>query len=148
MIAVRFGADMRMVAVASPAYIQRHGKPRAPHDLAQHRCIRFRFHSGAIYRWDLERRGKSTNVDVPGQLTLGNTALTIESALAGIGIAWVPEDQVGEHLAEGRLILLLPEWSPYFPGLCLYYPANRHPPTALRLFAQAVRDWAARRDAA
>ena len=142
MIAVRFGSDMRMVAVASPQYIAKQGTPRAPHDLMHHRCIRFRFDSGAIYRWDLERRGKSANIDVPGQLTLGNTKLMIEAALAGVGIAWIPEDQIAEHLAAGRLKVVLADWSPYFPGLCLYYPSNRHPPNALRLFALAVRDWA------
>jgi DNA-binding transcriptional LysR family regulator len=147
MIAVRFSPDMRMIAVASPDYIATHGAPKAPHDLMQHRCIRFRFDSGAIYRWDLERRGRSANVDVPGQLTLGNTTLMIEAALAGIGIAWVPEEQVAEHLTAGRLRIVLPEWCPYFPGLCLYYPSNRHPPTALRLFAHAVREWAQQREA-
>jgi Transcriptional regulator len=111
----------------------------------QHRCIRFRFDSGVLPRWDLEHRGKSANIDVAGPMTLGNLNLVIEAALAGIGIAWVPEYHVSEHLASGRLIHLLPEWSPTFPGLCLYYPANRHPPIALRLFAQAVRDWVSKR---
>jgi DNA-binding transcriptional LysR family regulator len=74
--------------------------------------------------------------------TLGNTNLMVDAALAGIGIAWVPDYHVAEHLAAGRLIHLLPEWSPSIPGACLYYPANRHPPTALRLFTQAVREWA------
>jgi DNA-binding transcriptional LysR family regulator len=142
MVAIRFGPDMRFAAVASPEYLTRHKPPKAPHDLAQHRCIRFRFESGALYRWDLEHRGKSASVDVAGPMTLGNLNLMVEAALAGIGIAWVPDYLVAEHLAAGRLAQLLPEWSPSFPGLCLYYPANRHPPTALRLFAQAVREWA------
>ena len=142
MIAVRFGADMRFAAVASPDYLAQHAPPKTPDDLAQHRCIRFRFESGALYRWDLERRGKSASIDVDGPMTLGNLNLMIEAALAGIGIAWIPENQVTEELASGRLVHLLPEWSPSFAGLCLYYPANRHPPTALRLFADAVREWA------
>jgi len=145
MIAIRFGLDMRFAAVASPEYLSRHEAPKAPHDLMQHRCIRFRFESGALYRWDLAHRGKSASIDVDGPMTLGNLNLMVDAALAGIGIAWVPEAQVTEHLASGRLIHLLPEWSPSFPGLCLYYPANRHPPTALRLFAQAVREWASTR---
>jgi hypothetical protein len=66
----------------------------------------------------------------------------VEAALAGIGIAWLPEHAITEHLSEGRLIDLLPRWSPFFPGLCLYYPANRHPPAALRLFSESVREWA------
>ncbi|SEB15318.1 LysR family transcriptional regulator [Paraburkholderia sartisoli] len=145
MIAVRFGPDMRFAAVASPGYLSRHPAPEAPHDLAQHRCIRFRFESGALYRWDLEHRGKTASIDVDGPMTLGNLNLMVEAALAGIGIAWVTEHLVAAHLASGELVHLLPEWSPSFPGLCLYYPANRHPPTALRLFAQAVRDWAGTR---
>lgn len=142
MIAIRFGLDMRFTAVASPEYLARHAPPKAPHDLLRHQCIRFRFESGAIYRWDLARRGKSATIDVEGPLTLGNLRLMVEAALVGIGIAWVPEEQVAEHLAAGRLVQVLPEWSPTFTGLCFYYPANRHPPTALRLFADAVREWA------
>ncbi|MFK4442579.1 DNA-binding transcriptional LysR family regulator [Caballeronia udeis] len=141
MVAIRFSPDMRFAAVASPDYLSRHEPPKAPDDLAQHRCIRFRFESGALYRWDLEHRGKTASIDVDGPMTLGNINVMVEAALAGIGIAWVPDYQVADHLASGRLVQLLPEWSPAFPGLRLYYPANRHPPTALRLFAQAVREW-------
>lgn len=142
MIAIRFGPDMRFAAVASPDYLARHPAPQAPHDLVQHQCIRFRFESGTLYRWDLTHRGKSASIDVDGPMTLGNLNLMIEAALAGIGIAWVPEDLATEHLEAKRLVQLLPEWSPTFPGLCLYYPANRHPPAALRLFADAVKAWA------
>lgn len=145
MIAVRFGPDMRFAAVASPEYLEHHEPPLTPNDLSKHRCIRFRFESGALYRWDLEHRGKSASVDVDGPVTLGNMNLMVESALAGIGIAWVPEDLVQEHLASGTLVRLLSEWSQPFAGLCLYYPANRHPPTALRLFAEAVRKWSSDR---
>jgi DNA-binding transcriptional LysR family regulator len=70
----------------------------------------------------------------------------VEAALAGIGIAWVPDYLVADHLAAKRLVQVLAEWSPTFAGLCLYYPANRHPPTALRLFVQAVREWASSPD--
>lgn len=77
-------------------------------------------------------------------MTLDNTNLMVEAALAGICIAWVPEYHVVDHLAAGRLVHLLPDWSPSFPGLSLYYPANRNPPTALRLFIAAVREWAKR----
>ncbi|WP_338524360.1 LysR family transcriptional regulator [Pseudomonas batumici] len=142
MIAVRFGPDVRFAAVASPVYLERNEAPKAPDDLKQHRCIRFRFASGALLRWDLEHMGKSASLDVDGPMTMDNVSLMVEAALAGVGVVWVPEVQVAEHVAAGRLVRLLPEWSPYYPGLCLYYPANRHPPMALRLFAQAVREWA------
>lgn len=146
MIAVRFGSDMRFAAVASPAYLERHAAPQTPQDLKNHSCLRFRFTSGALFRWDFKHTLQSVSLDVEGQITIDNINLMIEAALAGVGVAWVPEGQVAEHLNAGRLIHLLPEWSPVYSGLCLYYPANRHPPIALRLFAQAVRDWATQND--
>lgn len=141
MTVVPFGPDWRFLAVAAPAYLARQKPPQTPQDLLKHRCIRFRFTSGALYPWELQRDGKSTNVDVQGPMTLGNTNLMLEAALNGIGIAWLPETLVTEHLAQNRLVRVLPEWSHAVSGACLYYPANRHAPTALRLFAQAVRDW-------
>jgi DNA-binding transcriptional LysR family regulator len=146
MVAVRFGGDMRFVAVASPHYLAQRGEPQEPHDLGKHRCIRFRFASGTLYRWELERLGRSASLDVDGPMTLGNLNVMVEAALAGIGIAWVPDYLVAEHIATGTLRQLLPEWSPSFPGLCLYYPANRHPPIALKLFSTAVREWAGSHD--
>ena len=143
MIAVRIGDDMRFAAVASPDYLKQYPKPQRPSELLKHRCIRFRFESGKIYRWDLRRGGKESTIDVQGPMTLGNINVMIDAALAGIGIAWVPVYQIAEHLASGRLIDLLPKWSPSFPGLCLYYPATRHPPAALRLFSEEIRKWAA-----
>ncbi|PFH19530.1 LysR family transcriptional regulator [Burkholderia sp. JKS000303] len=143
MIAVRYGDAVRFVAVASPDYLSRHPAPATPQDLPHHRCIRFRFESGALYRWDLTRDGKRVSVDVDGPMTLGNLSLMVEAALAGIGIAWVTQSRVAEHLAAGRLVRVLPEWEQAFDSLCLYYPANRHPPAALRLFVEAVREWAA-----
>ncbi|WP_080406981.1 LysR family transcriptional regulator [Burkholderia ubonensis] len=144
MIAVRFGPDMRFVAVASQAYLEQQDVPQTPNDLAKHRCMRFRFDSGTLFRWELTRRSKSVSLDVDGPLTLGNPNLMVDAALAGICIAWVPDTHVAEYVAAKRLIPLLPAWSPTYPGLCLYYPANRHLPTALRLFAMAVREWAER----
>jgi DNA-binding transcriptional LysR family regulator len=86
--------------------------------------------------------GQSTSIDVDGPMTLDNINMMIDAALNGIGIAWAPLTQVEEDLREGRLVHLLPEWGPTYPGVCLYYPANRHPPLALKLFADAVREWA------
>lgn len=144
MIAVRFGQDIRFGAVASPEYLSTRSVPTVPHDLKEHRCIRFRFASGALFRWEFEYLGQGTTVDVDGPLTMDNINMMIEAALGGIGIAWTPLAQVEEHLSAGRLVHLLPEWGPVYPGVCLYYPANRHPPLALRLFADAVRQWANR----
>lgn len=142
MIAIRFGPDVRFNAVASPDYLERHPAPQVPQDLKEHRCIRFRFSSGGLFRWDFKQAEQSISLDVDGQITMDNINLMVEAALAGVGIAWVPQTVVADHLRDGRLIDLLPHWNPSYSGLCLYYPANRHPPIALRLFAQAVRDWA------
>ena len=145
MMAIRLSPDIRFVAVASPQYLALHAAPEVPQDLQKHRCIRFRFNSGTLYLWELAKKGTSIAVDVNGPMTLGNTNLMTEAALAGIGIAWVPEPQVEEYIAKGQLIHLLPEWSPTMAGLCLYYPANRHPPSAFRLFTQALREWVSAR---
>ncbi|KHK56529.1 LysR family transcriptional regulator [Burkholderia sp. A9] len=143
MIAVRFGAPVRFIAVASPGYLSRHATPESPQDLTRHACIRYRFESGTLYRWDLMRDGKRVTVDVDGPLTLGNQNLMVDAALAGIGIAWITESRVAGHVAAGRLVRVLPAWGQDFGALCLYYPANRHPPAALRLFVEAVREWTA-----
>ena len=142
MIAIRIGSDLRFAAVASPAYLAAHPAPRTPLDLMQHQCIRFRFESGALYRWDFAAQGKPLIVDVDGPMTLGNVRLMVDAALAGIGVAWVPTYAVSEHLATGRLIDLLPAWCQPFAGLCFYYPSNRYQPPAMKLFTQALRDWA------
>jgi DNA-binding transcriptional LysR family regulator len=142
MIAVRFGQDIHFAAVAAPEYLHQHAPPQVPHDLMKHRCIRFRFASGALFRWELEYQGQSASIDVEGPLTMDNINMMVEAAVAGIGIGWVPLAQVEDHLQAGRLVRLLKEWSPVYKGLSLYYPANRHPPMALRLFADAVREWA------
>jgi DNA-binding transcriptional LysR family regulator len=141
MIAIRFGPDMRFAAVASPAYLERHGRPQRADDLLDHRCIRFRFESGALFRWDLEQQGRRASLDVDGPMTLGNLNLMVWAALSDIGIAWVPETLVTELLAAGLLIDVLPGMGPSFGQWCLYYPANRHTPPALHLFANALREW-------
>ncbi|SFP17412.1 transcriptional regulator, LysR family [Cohaesibacter marisflavi] len=142
MVAIRLTKDFQFMAVASPQYLSVHDAPQKPQDLFDHQCIRFRFRSGALYPWDLVRHGQSSDINVNGPMTLGNSNLMVDAALAGIGIAWAPEYLVVPHLQSGRLVQLLKEWSPTFPGVGLYYPANRHPPAAFQLFTQALRKWA------
>ena len=141
MVAIKLSPDIEFVAVASREYLSLHTPPAVPQDLHNHRCIRFQFNSGTRYLWEMTNNDVTVTIDVDGPMTLGNTNLMVEAALAGIGIAWVPEPQVREHIANGRLIRLLAEWSPTMSGLCLYYSANRHPPTAFRIFTQALREW-------
>ena len=145
MIAIPFGpADICVNAVASPDYVEKHGYPVTPEELKKHNCIRFRFLSGSIYHWDLSNENNSINMNVEGQLTLGNTNLMVDAALAGIGIAWVPDYHVKKYIRDGKLIQILPEWSPKIGKVCLYYPGNPNQPPALKLFCESLRDWARR----
>lgn len=140
MIAVPFGSDVRFLAVASPSYIETFGRPTTPDELRQHRCIRQRFPSGKLYRWEFEKHGQEVAIDVPGVLTLNHTLLMIEAAASGLGIAYVPEPSAQPWLSDGRLVALLEDWSPLIGGLRLYYPGHRHIPASLRAFIEVMRE--------
>lgn len=141
MVAIRFGPKMRTCAVASPDYLAGKSIPQTPNDLLAHDCIRLRFESGTLYRWELERSGRLHNVDVRGAITVSKMELGIEAALAGLGLSWVPEHLVQEHVSAGRLVRLMTDWGTVIDGYSFYYPANRHVPLALRHFASSVREW-------
>lgn len=140
MIAVRFGPQQRMVVVASPGYLASNSLPRSPADLHSHRCIRVRLPSGAIYRWEFERRGQSINVDVEGALILDDPMLMLEAARAGLGLAYMSEWNVASELAAGTLKSVLKDWTPPFAGLCLYYPGRRHVPARLQALIDLIRE--------
>jgi len=140
MIRVPIGSDMRMAVVGTPEYLARHPKPKSPSDLARHRCIRARLPNGAPYRWEFARRGETLHVDVPGNLVLDAPLLMLDAARAGVGLAHLAEWYVAEDLATGRLVRVLQEWTPPFPGLALYYPAGRHMPAGLRVFIDLIRE--------
>lgn len=140
MVAVPCSPPLRFCVVGSPAYFAAHPPPRSPADLHAHRCIRRRMPSGALLGWELERAGRAITVDVDGPLTLDNTELMVAAALRGAGLAWVNDWNVAELVADGRLARVLDDWSPPFPGLCLYYPMQRHPSAGLRAFVELIRD--------
>ncbi|MRW93557.1 LysR family transcriptional regulator [Duganella sp. FT80W] len=140
MIAVRISPDLRMALVATPDYFKRRGKPRTPHDLQQHSCINLRLPThGNLMIWEFEKNGTPLNVRVDGQWVFNNTTSRLRAALAGYGIAYVPEDMVEEHIKEGTLIRVLREWCPAFPGYHLYYPSRRQASPAFRLVVEALR---------
>lgn len=140
MIAVRLSDDFRFLAVASPDYLNRFGKPDIPDDLRNHRCIRQRLPSGKRYRWEFEKRGQEIALDPPGTLTLNDNDLIVEAAIRSLGIAYVPETAACEHLAAGRLVAVLDDWCPPDSGLVLYYPGHRHVPAALRALIDLVKE--------
>jgi len=140
MVSLPIGPTMRSVVVGSPAFFERHAAPQKPEDLHALPCIRHRYPSGSMYRWELERSGIAQEIEVNGPLTLGDVSLMIGPALQGLGLAYVFEDMVSEHLASGRLVQVLADWCPYYPGLHLYYPSRRHVPAALKAFIDFVRN--------
>jgi DNA-binding transcriptional LysR family regulator len=140
MIAVRIGPDFCMAVVGAPSYFERKPKPKKPQDLTAHDCINIRLPTyGGIYAWEFEKRGHELKVRVDGQLVFNNIALRLNAVLAGLGLAYLPEDQVQTHLAEGRLIRVLEDWCPRFSGYHLYYPSRRQPAPAFAVLVDALR---------
>jgi len=139
MIAVRIAPDMRLIVVGSPRYLERHARPRSPQDLTEHDCICLRLPShGGLLPWEFKRRGKSVNAHVKGRLVFNSSDMVVKAAVAGHGLAWVPDDTVSEHLAAGHLVTVLDDWSRTFPGYHAYY-ATRNSSPALGLVVEALR---------
>lgn len=139
MIAVRASGPWRGAIVASPAYFETHPIPLHPRDLMQHRCIRRRFSSGLIYRWELERDGRPLVVDVQGPLILSDQSLIRRAAIDGAGLAFVFEQRIEEDIVAGRLIRVLEDWCAPFDGFYIYYPSRRQMRPALRAFVDFFR---------
>lgn len=140
MIAVRIGPDLRMAVVGAPSYFEHHAIPRTPQDLAAHNCINIRLPTyGGLFPWDLEQDGREIKVRVEGQLVFNNGSLRLASALQGLGLAYMPEDLVLPHVANGQLIRVLENWCPPFTGYHLYYPSRRHPSPAFAILVEALR---------
>ena len=140
MVAVRIGPDMRMAVVGAPAYFERRPAPRTPHDLTAHDCINLRTPTyGAMIAWDFEKGGRELRVRVEGRLAFNNIALRLNAALAGLGLAYLPEDQVATHVAQGRLVRVLADWCLPFSGYHLYYPSRRQHAPAFALLIDALR---------
>jgi DNA-binding transcriptional LysR family regulator len=140
MIAVPIGPPLRMAVAASPAYFETHAPPKNPRDLLQHNCINQRMQTaGGLYTWDFERRGQPLNVRVDGQLVFNTSPHIVDAALAGLGMAHLPEEEFAPHLQQGRLVRALEDWCPAFPGYHLYYPSRRQPTAVFSLILEALR---------
>jgi DNA-binding transcriptional LysR family regulator len=140
MIAVRISPDWRLAVVGSPAYFKRHAAPATPYELTQHPCVNIRHRpSGAIYAWEFEKDGKIFTVKGEGQLVFNSIVHVLNSALDGMGLAYVPEALAAPYLADGRLQEVLADWCPYFQGYHLYYPHRRQASPAFAAFVDAVR---------
>ncbi|PAQ08028.1 LysR family transcriptional regulator [Mesorhizobium temperatum] len=134
MIAVRIGPNLRGAVVGAPSYFATMPRPSHPHDLVGHRCLRFRFSSGILYRWEFEKDGEEIELAVQGPLILDEDHLIANAAVDGAGLAFLFEDYVREALAAGKLIRVLEDWCPPFDGFFIYYPSRRQMRPALRAF--------------
>lgn len=140
MIAVRIGPDLRMAVVGSPDYLAGKPKPQVPADLAQHKCINLRLPThGGLMAWEFERDGHMVKARVEGQWTFNSSAPMLRAALAGFGLAYLPEDMVEPHVQSGELKRLLKNWTPSFPGYHLYYASRRQSSPAFSLLVEALR---------
>lgn len=140
MVAVRVGPDWRMMVVGSPDYFARNGVPQTPHDLQSHNCINMRLPTlGGLYAWEFSRDDQQLRVRVEGQLTFNNLSSRIEAAMAGMGLALVPEDTIETAVSEGKLVKVLEEWCEPFPGYFLYYPSRRQHTAAFARLIEALR---------
>jgi DNA-binding transcriptional LysR family regulator len=143
MISIPIGKTQQHVVVGSPSYFTTRSQPRSPSDLKEHVCVRYRLPGGSIYRWEFEKRRQILSVDITGPLTLDSDRLILRAALEGAGLAYVSEWSARSALAEGRLVQVLSDWTPPYPGLCLYYPSHRHLAAAMRAFTDMIRELAA-----
>ena len=139
MVAVRFGGEQRMLVVGAPSYLAGRTRPETPRDLAAHLCIGYRFPSGILYAWEFEKDGEMLTVPPVGPLITDEQWLPLQAALDGAGLTFVFEGMAAAALADGRLVPLLEDWSPPFPGFFLYYPRQRQMPAALRAFIDFIR---------
>jgi DNA-binding transcriptional LysR family regulator len=140
MIAVRIGPDTRMAVVGAQSYFKGRSEPKKPQDLVNHNCINLRLPTyGGLYAWDFEKDGRELKVRVEGQLTFNTTFQMLNAALAGFGLAYVPEDLTEPHLTKGRLKRVLGDWCPPYSGYHLYYPSRRQPTPAFTLLMDALR---------
>ncbi|MGC1779273.1 MAG: LysR family transcriptional regulator [Xanthobacteraceae bacterium] len=145
MIAVRIAPDMRMAVVGAPGYFKKHPEPKRPQDLVAHNCINLRLPThgaglyGSLYAWEFEKGGRELKVRVDGQLTFNTTAQMLAAALAGFGLAYLPEGMAAPHVAKSRLKHVLADWCPPFSGYHLWYPSRRQSSAAFALVVEALR---------
>ena len=140
MIAVRIGPDARMAVVGASSYFKNQPVPRKPQDLVEHNCINLRLPThGGLYAWEFEKGSRELKVRVEGQLLFSTTTQMLHAALAGLGLAYLPEGLVQQHINKGRLKRVLEDWCPPYPGYHLYYPSRRQPSAAFALLVEALR---------
>jgi len=140
MVAVKVGPDLRMACFGAPSYLAQHPAPKVPQDLTAHTCINLRLTTqGGIYAWEFAQGGQALRVRVEGRLIFNSVPQIVKAARMGLGLAFLPEDRVTDDVASGRLVRMLDDWCPYFPGYFLYYPSRRQPSAAFARLVETLR---------
>lgn len=140
MIAVRIGPDVRMAVVGAPSYFAKRPAPETPQELTDHNCINLRLPThGGLYAWEFQKGMRQIKLRVEGQLILSGASSMLSAALAGFGLAYLPEALVAPHLSKGRLKRVLEQWCEPYTGYHLYYPSRRQPSAAFALLVDALR---------
>jgi DNA-binding transcriptional LysR family regulator len=142
MTILRVMEDFRLLAVAAPDYLAHHPRPSVPKDLHAHNCIRFRGPwDGSVHPWIFTKGNQQTEIAVGGSIIVNDADLLLRTALQGVGIGYIPEPMIASHVAEGRLVVLLEDWSRMLPGIFLYHPSRRQTPMPLQVFLRFVEKW-------
>ncbi|MFM0235165.1 LysR family transcriptional regulator [Paraburkholderia sediminicola] len=140
MVGLPVGPALRMAVVASPEYWSRHSAPSTPDDLQHHRCINYRMETaGSLYSWEFENGGRKLNVALSGPLTFNEPDLMLQAAIEGLGVAYVLEHEAALHIGTGRLVRVLEDWCPPFPGFFLYYPSRKQVSPVLAALLKHLR---------
>ena len=140
MISIRIGPDARMAVVAAPSYFRKRPEPGKPMELVEHNCVNLRLTThGGLYAWEFAKGSRELKVRVDGQLFFNTITQMLDAALAGVGVAYLPEGLVQPHISKGRLKRVLEDWCPRYPGYHLYYPSRRQPSAAFALLVDALR---------
>jgi DNA-binding transcriptional LysR family regulator len=141
MIAVRIGPDLRMAVVGAPSYFRDRPEPKKPQDLVGHNCINLRLPShGGLYAWEFEKGSRELKVRVEGQMTCNGAIQMLNAALAGLGLAYIPEEMARPHIEKGRLKRVLADWCQPYSGYHLFYPSRRQSSAAFSLVVDALRE--------
>jgi DNA-binding transcriptional LysR family regulator len=141
MIAVRISPEQRMIVICSPDYLKQRPAPVIPQDLTNHNCINLRLPTkGGLYVWEFEKDGQELRVRVDGQMTCNGITQIRNMAIDGFGLGFIPEGLAQPEIDGGRLVEVLGDWCPYYPGYQLVYPSRRQPSAAFTLVVETLRD--------
>lgn len=152
-VAVRFGPpdasslivrkllETPILTVASPAYLERHGEPRSPHDLAHHEALLFRDpQTGLPFPWEFQRGGEVVEIKISSRLVLDDPSVAVTACVAGQGIFQSLAIGLTPFLARGDLVAVLPEWSEELYPLYAYHPSRHLPPAKVRAFLDFIQE--------